>query len=85
MRGKKTMTQDNGKKRVLGEDYVVIKGKGKRDIYNGATVEGDTFTHLGISLSGLTACRRSIKEFFATYSDVEVDCPACIRSVNRLQ
>jgi len=64
--------------RVLGKDYVVLKGKGQRDIYNGATVKDDIHMHLGLLLEGETACGKSIDQALMTYSAVEIDCLECI-------
>lgn len=68
------------KERVLGKDYIILKGRGERDIYNGATIEGDTkFMHFGYGLKRETACGRLIKEFLLAYSDIEINCPKCIK------
>lgn len=69
------------KGRVLGEDYVILKGKGERDRYNGATAKGDNYVHLGLLLEGRTACNKAIDKAFMTYSDVEINCPECIRGI----
>jgi len=67
--------------RVLGEDYVVLKGRGGRDLHNGATCGRDSYTHLGMVLSGQTACGKAASNVMATYDDVEIDCPDCIRVI----
>ena len=69
--------------RVLGKDYVLLQGKGDREVYNGATVKGDTHTHLGLSSEQVTVCGRAIDKFFLTYDDVEIDCPECIAELKR--
>jgi hypothetical protein len=66
--------------RVLGKDYVVLKNPGA--VYNGATVRGDKYVHIGRLFSdGTTLCKRSMENFFLTTKDVEVDCPDCILKV----
>ncbi|GEM_PF-6185397 len=77
------MVNRNQKQRVLGQDFVVLKGRGQRDIHNGATVEGDSLMHLGHSLEQRTTCGKSIKEFLLTNSDVEIDCPDCIKTLKK--
>lgn len=69
--------------RVLGKDYVVLKGRGGRDITNGATCNGDKFMHLA-QLGKGTSCGKPIKDFLLTYADVEIDCPKCIRKLVEL-
>jgi len=69
--------------RVLGKDYVVLKGKGQREMYNGATCKDDNFVHLGLGLEGSTACGKLIDKFFLTYDDVEIDCPGCIKELKK--
>ena len=70
------------KERVLGVDYIVIKGRGGESlIYNGASAEGDNHMHLGIARKRMTACEKPIKDFLLTYADVEVNCPACIKAL----
>ncbi len=68
-------------KRVLGIDYVTLKGREGRDTTNGATADEDNYTHLGSLFDRQTACKLPIKNFFATYSDVDIDCPACIKVI----
>lgn len=69
--------------KILGKDYVILKGRGERDIYNGATVKGDKFMHLGFILEKKTACGEFYESFLATYSDVEIDCPKCIAEIKK--
>ena len=69
-------------KGILGVDYVTLTGRGNnRDTYNGATVEGDDNIHLGILTNRETACKKPFKEFFATYSDVDINCKDCIEAL----
>ena len=65
--------------RVLGVDYVVLKGKGGRDTTNGAVVDGDTSIHLGSLFDRLTVCGMGYTQFLVTYSDVEITCTKCVR------
>lgn len=67
------------KERVLGVDYVTLKGRGARLVHNGATCEDDTYVHLGNSSESMTTCGKAIKEFFLTYADVEINCPECVK------
>ena len=67
-------------KGILGKDYVVLKNPGL--VYNGATAYGDSFMHIGMSLSGGSLlCKGSLKEFLLTNSNVEIDCPKCIKKI----
>lgn len=66
---------------VLGKDYITLIGRGERDRYNGATVRGDDYVHLGLLLEGRTACDKAIDKAFITYSDVKINCPECIKDV----
>jgi len=69
--------------RKLGVDYVVLKGRGGREFQNGATCEGDNYIHLGFLEGSQTACGKAWKNFMLTYSDVEIDCPDCIKELKR--
>lgn len=71
------------KERKLGVDYVVLKGRGDRDKYNGATCQGDKFIHLGLLLENATACGKAIDQFFLTYDEVEIDCLDCIKALKK--
>lgn len=65
-------------KGILGKDYVVLKNPGL--VYNGATAHNDSFTHIGMSLNGSSMlCGGTLKEFFLSNRDVDVDCPECIK------
>lgn len=64
--------------RVLGVDYVVLKGQGGRDYTNGAVIEGEEDMHLGFLTSRQTACGKGYTHFLVTYADVEITCRACI-------
>jgi hypothetical protein len=75
---------DEAKAEVLGVDYVMLKGSGGRDRYNGATVKGDTFMHLGIvGAETATACKKGIENFLLTHADVKITCPSCIKVLKR--
>lgn len=75
------MTQHNkAQARVLGVDYVVLKGRDNREYINGATVRGDNFVHLA-RLGEVTECGATYDLFMSTYADVEIDCPACIKAI----
>lgn len=64
------------------QKYPIIKGRGGREFMNGATCKGDNFTHPGYSLPNMmTECGKSIDSFFATYTDVEITCPICIKRI----
>jgi len=69
------------KGRVLGKDYITLRGQGERDRYNGATVKDDNYVHLGLLLEGRTVCNKAIDVAFMTHSDVEINCPECIKEV----
>ena len=63
---------------------VVLRGPENRERLNGALVLDDDRIHLGIidPITGsLTACGHRIRAFMATYSDVEITCPACATRV----
>ena len=66
---------------ILGVDYVTLTGRGGRDVTNGATVDSDDFMHLGNMLDRVTACKLPIKNFLATYSDVNITCKNCIAAL----
>ncbi len=68
--------------RILGIDYVTLKGGGDRDRFNGALIPGDDSTmHLGIikPMEGSeTACHQPIGTFLLTNADIDITCPQCI-------
>ncbi len=65
---------------TLGVDYVMLKGSGGRDRYNGATVKGDDFMHFSTLGQG-TSCGKTIQDFLLTYADVKITCPSCIKAL----
>ena len=67
--------------RVLGVDYVILKGEGGREYINGAIVEGDANMHLGSLSSRQTVCGKGYTRFLVTYSDVEITCGDCIKKI----
>ncbi|GAI21291.1 unnamed protein product [marine sediment metagenome] len=71
------------KDRVLGQDYIILKGRGERDRYNGATVKDDNYVHLGLLLESRTACNKAIDKALLTDGDVEINCPECIKDVKK--
>ena len=66
-------------KRVLGKDYVLLSGRGGREDQNGATVKSDDKIHLSVDMGKTTICGSAVDKFMLTYSDVEIDCPQCIK------
>lgn len=76
--GEQEMTE-----RVLGIDYVVLQGRGGREFQNGANCKDDDHVHLGFLEGQMTACGRMWEHFMLTYSDVEIDCPDCIKELKK--
>ena len=72
------------KAETLGVDYVMLKGSGGRDRYNGATVKGDNFMHFGIGGTE-TACKKAVQDFLLTHADVKITCPSCIKVLKEPQ
>lgn len=68
-------------KGILGKDYVTLKGRGGRDTQNGSTVKSDKFMHLSVDIGASTICGRIPDSFLMTYSDVDIDCPECIKKL----
>ena len=66
---------------VLGKDYVTLKGRGGRDLQNGATVEGDTLMHLSVDAGQTVVCGLTVESFVVTYADVDIDCAFCIAKI----
>ena len=64
---------------------MLLSGRGDREYFNGATVEGDSLIHLGILATRATACGKTFKNFMLTSSDVTVNCTECVAEVDRRQ
>lgn len=69
--------------RVLGKDYVVLKGRGGREYQNGAMVKNDDKVHLSVDIGKTTICGKIPETFLLTYADVEINCPDCIAEIVR--
>ena len=66
-------------KGILGKDYVTLKGRGGREIQNGATVGGEELMHLSVDTGQTTICGQVPAQFLITDSDVDITCPNCIK------
>ena len=66
-------------KGVLGVDYVTLKGRGGREYKNGATRKQDDYMHLSVDIGNTTVCGHVVDSFLLTYSDVDIDCPDCVK------
>ncbi len=64
---------------------MILSGRGNRESFNGASVEGDSFIHLGILTTRSTACGKLFKDFMLTSSDVTIDCVDCVAEVEKRQ
>lgn len=72
------------KERILGEDYVVLQGRGGRESTNGASVKGDDkFVHLSVDMGRITICKQAVENFMLTYADVDITCPECIENLKK--
>lgn len=68
-------------RRVLGVDYIILKGKGGREFTNGAVIDGDDFMHLGNLSSRQTCYGEVYGQFLVTYADIEITCKECILKI----
>lgn len=66
-------------KGILGKDYVVLRGRGGRDTQNGATCKNDEYMHLSVNCGESTICGKGVESFLLTYSDLDINCPKCVK------
>lgn len=57
----------------------ILKGRGGREVMNGATRKEDDFMHLSTNIGQTTICGHMPDSFLLTYADVEITCPECIK------
>lgn len=71
---------------ILGVDYVILGPGSDRDRFNGATVEGDNFMHLGIidPIGGSeTICHKVMSHFLLSNNKLDITCPECIATLKQ--